>query len=136
MKSYKHTTVNYLKTQAQIGTLLSNYGIKDTRHTTLDTEKKIFLEFLKKVNNISIPFRIEIPNVSEKNRDQLYRGLFYFLKSKFESVEMGLKEFTEEFFPYIVIGNKTMYETLAPKLQNALESGKVEDFNLLPEGKD
>jgi len=33
----------------------------------------------------NVPVRLVIPNVTEDNRNQIYRTLYYYLKSKFEA---------------------------------------------------
>jgi len=52
-----------------------------------------------------IGVKISIPDVSEKNINQLYRALFYYLKAKFESLTFGFVEeyneaFVKEFMEY------------------------------------
>ena len=124
VSSYKNTSVNYLKSQAQIMKLLEDRDIKDTRFTNISSESMkrtglemvegtsaIMLEFFKPIQVASgvggtIPIRIVIPNISENDqeRNQAYRIFFWYLKTKFEAVDTGLIEFEQEFMPHIAIG--------------------------------
>lgn len=137
MSAYKTTKVNYMRTQAQIAELLSNIGISDHRFTFLNSQKQLILEFVKKemINNEEQPIsvKIVIPNIDEGNRNQLHRALFYYLKSKFESLEFGFLEFVQEFLPHLVFNNQTVYEMMKPQLQLAYQTGSIHDFNLIPD---
>lgn len=142
--AYERTKVNYLKTQAEIGALLARYGVTDSRLTYLGSQKALVLEFTKKERLLDgevgqVAVRIAVPGVTEANRNQLFRALYYYLKSKFESLNFGFLEFTQEFFPHLVIprpggGSQTIYQALGQEYQRGLLGGRIEEFKLLPDG--
>ena len=140
---YANTTVNYAKTQGEIIQLFDKYGIQDVRFTSLGSAGKLILEFtnLVEIQKKMVPasVRIVIPNITEKNRNQLHRALFYYLKSKLEALAFEFIEFTKEFFPYLVTLDDTgrpttIYDYLGPQFKLALASGQNHVLNLLPEG--
>jgi hypothetical protein len=132
---YEGTKVSYLKTQGEIAALLDKQAIQDTRFATLGSKKQIVLEFVRltKFDNGgqgTVGVQIIVPNVDDKNRDQKYRMLFYWLKTKLEAVQFGVTSFMQEFFAHLVIvdsqGNMaTMYDALAPGYVAALEDGRM-----------
>ena len=143
LTSYANTTVNYTKTQGEIIQLFDKYGIQDVRFTNLGSAGKLILEFtnLVEIQKKMVPasVRIVIPNITEKNRNQLHRALFYYLKSKLEALSFEFIEFTKEFFPYLVTLDDTgrpttIYDYLGPQFKLALASGQNHVLNLLPEG--
>lgn len=106
---YKHTKVSSTKTQFQIKALLSEYGILDTRFTDLLSKGQIIFEFVRPTpvreiieseeeqQPIPIGIRIIVPEVDVKTINQKYRALYWYLKSKFESLRFGFLEFVQEF---------------------------------------
>src|SRR3990167_7524162 len=99
-KAYKGTKVDYVKSQVSISKLLNQNGIKDIQHTAQqDKAQIIFMKELKVENKMTkVGVKISIPEVSEKNKNQLYRALFYYLKAKFESLTFGfVEEYNEAF---------------------------------------
>lgn len=141
--SYVKTTVNYTKTQGEIIQLFDKYGIQDVRFTSLGSTGKLILEFTNLVEiqkkMVPVSVRIAIPNITEKNRNQLHRALYYYLKSKMEALSFEFIEFTKEFFPYLVTLDDTgrpitIYDYLGPQYKLALSSGQNHVLNLLPEG--
>ena len=87
VKSYKQTSVNWGKSQAQITKLLEQQGIQDIRFTFLQSQKTLICEFNypTKVenNNVNVAVRIilPIPKDDEQARNQIHRALFYYLKT-------------------------------------------------------
>jgi tRNA G37 N-methylase Trm5 len=117
------------KKKKTINKLLQDNGIFDSQH--LVYEGKIQLMFLKELEvegkKIKVGIKIKIPEVTEINKNQLYRALFYYLKAKFESLTFGFVEeyneaFVKEFMPYIVADKqgKTISDLILPKLNNSL----------------
>ena len=125
-KAYKNTKVDYVKSQIAISKLLNNNGIKDIQHSSF--EDKVSILFIKELKIedklMKVGIKIAIPDVEEKNKNQLYRALFYYLKAKFESLTFGFVEeyneaFVKEFMPYPIalfsLGN-TMSAMVLPCL--------------------
>jgi len=109
----------------------------------MGSEGRLILEFTNQVevNKQWVPasVRIVIPNITEKNRNQLHRALYYYLKSKMEALGFEFIEFVKEFFPYLVTRDNagrpsTIYDYLGPQYKSALVSGQNHVLNLLPEG--
>lgn len=62
----------------------------------------------------------------EQEKRRLYRSLFYFLKAKFDAIENGFIDFTQEFLPYVEYApGKTVHQDVLPKLQKGLIQGSV-----------
>jgi stress-induced morphogen len=141
--AYKDTPTNYLKTQAEIGRLLEKHGIIDTRFTMVGSLGQLVIEFAKpetiEGQQRMLGVRIVVPNLTAKNRDQLHRALYHWLKTKFESLQFGFVEFTEEFFAHLVLTDRagrttTMYEQLGPGYRQGILTGQVQELQLLPAG--
>lgn len=132
-KAYKNTKVDYIKSQITISKLLNNNGIKDIQHSNYQDKAQImFIKELKvEEKNMKVGVKIKIPDVDEKNRNQLYRALFYYLKAKFESLTFGFVEeyneaFVKEFMPYLIAdkSGRTVADIVLPKLGKAIEFTK------------
>ena len=146
-KAYKNTKVDYIKTQIQIGKLLENNGIVEKQFTDSLEQEKTQIVFIKPLDfegkKIKMGVKIIIPNVVDKNRNQLYRALFYYLKAKFESLSFGFVEeyneaFVKEFMPYLVVDRqgRTTSDLILPKLSDKfLESKEGEQLYLDEEVK-
>ena len=128
-KAYKNTKVDYAKSQIGINKLLNNNGIKDIQHSSFEDKVRIlFIKELKVENKLmKVGVKIEIPEVEERNKNQLYRALFYYLKAKFESLTFGFVEefneaFVKEFMPYLIADKqgRTVADIVLPKLNNAI----------------
>lgn len=137
-QAYKHTTVNFMKTQTKITELLRRHDIYDTRWT--NTSDKIIFEFNKKIkieNKEELAgVRIIVTGVDDKNRNQLSRALFYYLKSKMEFLEFGFIEFLQEFMPHLILGQGTAYQLFKPQYEKALIGSKImTDVKMIPEIK-
>src|SRR3990167_2153139 len=146
MKAYKHTSVNWAKSQTAIVKLLTARNIYESRFTNL--EDRFALEFRVVENGIPTPVavRIMVPFKKEENEERrqkqlnsLHRVLFYHLKAKFVAIESGLTEFMEEFMPHLVIMDKkgnitTLGQAMLPQYKQALESGEQKEFKLLGDG--
>ncbi len=143
-KAYKNTKVDYNKSQSAIGKLLYDNGIVDKQFT--DTSDKTEMVFLKTLEvegkKMKIGVKINIPDVTEKNRNQLYRALFYYLKAKFESLTFGFVEeyneaFVKEFMPYLITDKqgKTVADMILPKFNKAIGNVKDDGEQLFIEDK-
>ena len=132
-KAYKNTKVDYVRSQIAIGKLLNNNGIKDIQHSSYQDKAQImFIKELKvEEKTMKVGVKIVVPDVEEKNRNQLYRALFYYLKAKFESLTFGFVEeyneaFVKEFMPYLIADKegRTVADIVLPKLGKAIEFTK------------
>jgi len=127
--AYKTTQVDYVKSQVQINKLLSLNGVKDIQHSIIQNKAQIV--FIKELNiegkTMKVGVKIVVPEVENKNKNQLYRALFHYLKSKFESLTFGFVEeyneaFAKEFMPYLIADKqgRTVADIVLPKLANAI----------------
>ncbi len=142
-KAYRNTTVNYMKTQAKICELLRRHDIYDTRWTNL--ADKILFEFNKNIEienkERTAGIRITISGIDDKNRNQVSRALFYYLKSKFEFLEFGFIEFLQEFMPHLLLTGKdgnsvTAYQMFKPQYEKGLLlKGDMGEVKMLPDYK-
>ncbi len=140
-KPYRHTTVNYMRTQTKICELLRKYDIFDTRWTNL--KDQVIFEFNKMVEiedkERLAGVRLVIKGVNNENRNQLHRALFFYLKSKMEFLDFGFIEFLQEFMPHLILTNKsgqsiTAYQLFKPQYQKGLLSGKgAGEVKMLPD---
>ena len=160
LKAYKNTSVHWSRSQAEIQKLLEKYGIGETRFTTLsyetlakagfETEKDsiaLMIEFFKTTKLATgvggkVPIKIIIPNIPNDDRykNQAYRIILWYLKTKFEAVETGLIEFEQEFLAHIALGKGqgvgTMWQAFKEKIFPAIASGQHADISMLEAPKD
>lgn len=101
---YYGTTVSVIKTQSQIKKLLNKYGLQAIKLIEDSFHKKGVIEFILSQNSIPIQFRFSF-NLPEKEMHirQVYRGLFYYLKARFTSVDFGINTVEKEFMAEIVM---------------------------------
>jgi hypothetical protein len=144
-KAYKNTTVDYVKSQISISKLLNQNGIKDIQH--ISYQDKVQIMFIKELKvedkMMKVGVKVSVPDVEEKNKNQLYRALFYYLKAKFESLTFGFVEeyneaFVKEFMPYLIADRqgRTVADIILPKLGKAVEYTKSGEQLYLEEFKD
>ena len=147
-RAYANTKIDYVKSQMQINSLLNINDIFEIQHT--QQNNKSIIVFIKNLvvenKSVKVGVKIVIPDVEEKNKNQLYRALFHYLKSKFESLTFGFVEeyneaFIKEFMPYVITDKKgnTIYDVVIPNLnKNLLMTESNEQFYLMdkPEDKD
>lgn len=144
LKSYKNTSVNWGKSQAQIGKLLDNMGIEDVRFTFMQSQESLICEFNYpdevngKTMNIGVRIIIKMPEHKnpEQAKNQVHRALYYYLKSKFEALDFGLIEFMQEFMPHLIVfdkkgQSKTMYQMIEPQYKQGLLSGEQKDIKMI-----
>ena len=133
-KAYKGTKVNFIKSQMSINKILLQNGIKDVQHTQMaDKSQIVFMKELKVENkSMKIGVKISLPDVTDRNKNQLYRALFYYLKAKFESLTFGFVEeyneaFVKEFMPYLITDKqgRTVADLILPKFNKAI--GNIRD---------
>lgn len=139
---YGNTKVHFMKTQGEIMALLDKHGIGDSRFTRMKEKQLLVLEFTKRGDvqgaERTVAVRLTVPGITDDNTHQMHRALFYYLKSKFESLQFGFVEFVQEFFPHLVLvdaqgHSSTIYEQLGPQYMQALVSGKAGELKMLPD---
>ena len=160
VKAYKNTSIHWAKSQSEVQRLLEKQGIKETRFTTLQYESMVnagfemdkdcvalMIEFFK-VTTLAdgvggrIPIRIIIPNIpdDEKYKNQAFRIILWYLKTKFEAVATGLIEFEQEFMPHIALGKGggvgNLWKVFKEKMLPAITSGKEADIRMIEAPKD
>mgnify|MGYP001606995669 FL=1 len=144
-KAYITTKVDSAKSQMQINKLLRDNGVQDSQHSNI--QGKAELIFVKQLEvegkKINVGVKITVPEVTDKNRNQLYRALFYYLKAKFESLTFGFVEeyneaFVKEFMPYLIADKegRTIADIVLPKLGKAIEYTKQGELLYLEELKE
>ena len=145
-RNYSTTVVRAEKTQADITTELTKFGIHKVQHTFMETGFSV--AFQAEVEGVSKPVtvRIDIPWNQEKDKqDQYgfrdrrirYRVLFYYIKSLLTAWDSGLKAFLDIFMPHIVLpGGKTVSQDLLPKYTLAIEEGEIKEVPLLSAGEE
>ncbi|MFA5154189.1 MAG: hypothetical protein WC554_16685 [Clostridia bacterium] len=141
VKAYKHTAVNWGKSQAQITKILEQQGVQDVRFTFLQTQNTLICEFNyptkieNKDVNVGVRIVLPIPANDDRAKDQIHRALFYYLKTKFEALNFGLVEFIQEFMPHLIVFDKgvskTMFQVIQPQYQKGLISGQQGEIKML-----
>ena len=143
-KAYATTSVDWTKSRGDIQKLLEKNDIKDVAFS--DFENNFQIIFLKNLEfegkRIRMGVKLVIPNMNTRNKNQLHRALFYYLKAKFESLDFGFVEeyneaFVKEFMPYLVTdrSGKTVSDLIIPKFANQIESTE-QDTQLYLESKE
>ena len=160
VSAYRNTTVNWSKSQSQLMVYLETQGCKDVRFASISWETAeqrglvmekdthaIMIEFFRLTTleggvSGKIPVRVLIPNIpdDERRRNQAYRLLFWYLKSKFEAVETGLVDFEQEFLPHLMIKDRSgfvgrVWDMLKKPYENMIKSGETDLYQALPEPK-
>ncbi len=149
VSAYKATSVQWGKSQADISKLMTKQGIQDTRFTFAQSKNQLICEFnypiiiakVEKPVGVRIVLPIPITHDLEKAKNQIHRALFYYLKTKFEALNFGLVEFTQEFMAHLVITNKqgqstTLFQAVMPQFNKGLVNGEQGDIKMLPEGRE
>ena len=120
--SYYRTPTPIYKTQNEIRTILQKFGLQGIRFTEY---KNIgIIEFILERENKEYTFRFKF-TLPEKEiyRKQVYRALFYYLKSRFMSVEFGISSVEQEFLQELVLklpngSDGTVKEILGKNIAN------------------
>lgn len=111
-KAYRYTRIDAGMTQRRIEDMLAELGISNIRITRIGSDYTV--EFIAQLKRDEHPrkVRMNIPIDSdlgeddksqERQKNKIFRVLYWHLKSKFVSVQNGLKEFEAEFLDDIVI---------------------------------
>ena len=140
ISAYLKTKVHYIRTQEAISELLEKRNITEIRFT--QNTKQVMLEFNyplrqgQQTFKLGVRFMLELPeaeNEKERHqyRNQYYRALYYILKSKFEAVEFGIREFAQEFLGDLVYHlpngkTATIAEIISPQIEKSITQGTSE----------
>lgn len=148
LNSYKNTSINWGKSQAQIGKLLDQVGVKDVRFTFMQSQQSIICEFNypgeldgKPVTiGVRIVDKLKENKNEEQEKNRIHRILFNKLKSRFLEVQEGTKEYTEVFTKVFMAdlivfdkkGNSTtMSQAILPQYNKGLMSGEQKEILML-----
>ena len=144
ISSYKSTSVNWAKSQAQIGKLLDKVGIKDVRFTFMQSQKSVICEFNYpshlegKAVNLGVRMIVKIPENKddEKAKNQVHRALYHTLKAKFVSMEFGIEEFIQVFMAHLAVFDKngqssTLGQLITPQYNKGLISGEQKEITMI-----
>lgn len=142
-KAYTTTQVDYSKTQVKIIDMLHELGIMNTRITQSGDDYVVEFLVALRENEGARKVRINVPveyqdwmtsKRRERERDKIFRVLFYNLKNRFVSVTNHLREFEEEFLNDLVIMNNgqemRIGDLIAPKYKEMLKDNKVAVMHL------
>lgn len=146
--SYRTTTVNWGKSQADIMKLLMRHGVQDVRFTALQSRGEVYCEFNYPTTldgkEVIVGVRVKVPippkgrlKDDERAKNQAHRALLYYLKAKFEALQFGLVEFIEEFLPHVTLMDKsgrsaTVYQLLERQVKNGFITGQQTGVLQLP----
>ena len=144
LNSYKNTSVNWAKSQAQIGKLLDQVGIQDVRFTFMQSQNSVICEFNYpgELNNkaVNIGVRIVQPLKESKNQEQeknrIHRILYNKLKSRFLEIQEGTKEFMHVFMADLVVFDKkgnssTMAQMILPQYTRGILTGEQKEITMI-----
>lgn len=111
---YEQSPVDVGRTQEQIKKLLGRHNVVATRFTSFPAHA--LMEFVRKDPDTGrlIPYRVTVrPKAAGKQRAgsctldqaerQVWRVVYWWLKSKLEAIQFGLLEFEQEFLPYLLL---------------------------------
>lgn len=144
LNSYKRTSVNWAKSQAQIGKLLDQFGVRDVRFTFMQSQQSIICEFNypseiegKAVTiGVRIVTKLKESNNEEKEKNRVHRILFNKLKSRFLEIQENTEEFVKVFMADLVVFDKkgnssTMAQLVLPQYNKVLITGEQKEILML-----
>lgn len=119
---YRDTEVKVSNSQEAIRKLLSKHDVKATRFTFAGDLAAV--EFVRHDQ----PYRITARGLGmdDKSDRQIWRVLYFWLKSKMEAIDFNLMKFETEFLPYAVISNGRKSATVAEAVRPRLEAGTLD----------
>ncbi len=138
--TYEGTAVAVERSEEQIKKLLRKFSVQAMRFTSYPSYAT--LEFVRKDKEgklVSYRIRV-IPKVAKYARNppreldqaerQVWRVVYWWLKSKIEAIDFGLVEFEDDFLPYLLLtndtgGTGTVAEMLKPRLQGLAQGADL-----------
>ena len=144
LNSYKMTKVNWGKSQAQIGKLLDQVGIKDVRFTFMQSQQSVICEFNypselegKAVNiGVRIVTKLKESKNQEQEKNRIHRILFNKLKSRFLEIQEDTQEFVKVFMADLIVFDKkgnssTMSQLILPQYNKGLITGEQKEITMI-----
>lgn len=112
-RAFAGTTVSLDKSMSQVKKLLIDHGIRESRYTQLDPDERfgegrLIYEFVAGEDALRRGVRIEVRwrearlKKDSTTASMAGRALFWFLKSKFDSIDYGIEEFDVAFMPHLL----------------------------------
>jgi len=119
---YRYTQVRVSASQESIRGLLAKHDTEATRFTF--SGEIAVVEFVRGKQ----PYRVTANGLGIDNQSdrQIWRVLYFWLKSKMEAIDFGLMEFETEFLPYAVISDGRKSTTIADAVRPRLEAGALD----------
>jgi hypothetical protein len=113
VQAFAGTTVPLDKSMVQVKKLLNEHGVFETRYTETGTpdEGQLIYEFVHGADESRRGVRVNVtwasfagPKGGRKGSTSSMAGraLFWFLKSKFDSIDYGIEEFDVAFMPHLM----------------------------------
>ncbi|HZY69987.1 MAG TPA: hypothetical protein VFF67_03290 [Thermoplasmata archaeon] len=141
---YAGTEIPPERSRQLIDKLLRRYGVDAVVWSEVWAKNRVLLEFVVQLDDgRAVKVRLEPPAFAAKRKSynsttghyelvdapnwaQSYRLLYYYLKTKLESVVYGLRDIEEEFLSDLVVRDKTGRETTVGEIARAqLASGEL-----------
>jgi len=138
-RAYQNTGVSAYKTQDDLDSLISGYGVQVTRWTNFPD----LIRFEFQLNRVG--YRVDVPvpaGRDQKERDQLRREkarvLFYYMKAKMTAAESGVADLAHEFLSFMITGtDRVFFQDVDDAMQQGARSLPLgQDSPLLPEGRE
>lgn len=143
---YSNTTVPIEKTKAKLEKLLRSYGVKKVVWANDDNEDILMFEVLAQVKGVKrgITIQIKAPHilsgkrqcgrlVQTENRNQEWRLVFHWVKSKIEAVIWGLSTIEKEFLSEVSLklpdGSVTTIGERIQEIYETVQSPALEDHS-------
>lgn len=119
---YRYTQVKASASQEAIKNLLAKHDVEATRFTFAG--ELAIVEFVRHKQ----PYRVTAKGLGIDNQSdkQIWRVLYFWLKSKMEAIDFNLMEFETEFLPYAVISDGERSTTVADAVRPQLEAGTLD----------
>ena len=113
VRAFAGTTVGLDKSMVQVKKLLNEHDVRETRYTEIGDAAvgRVIYEFVHGTEDTRRGVRIVVywegkrgPQGGQKGStpSMAGRALFWFLKSKFDSIDFGIEEFDVAFMPHLV----------------------------------
>ena len=138
-RAYQDTGVSAHKTQDDLDSLISRYGIQVTRWTNFPDLIRFEFQLNRRGYRVDVPVP---PGRDAKRRDQLRREkarvLFYYMKAKMTAAESGVADLAHEFLPFMITGTeRVFFQEVDDAMERGLRSLSLgQDSPLLLEGRE
>ena len=144
---YSNTTVTIEKTKMKLEKLLRNYGVKKVVWATDDNEEVLMFEVLVQVKGVKVgrAYQIKPPHipigkrqygrlVQTENKNQEWRLVFHWVKTKLEAVTWGLSTIEKEFLSETVMqlpdGSVTTVGERIQEIYDTIQNPALEDHSM------